>query len=93
MNNLEVVTVTSEKYADCFGVTEEEVFVALDEFGMSERKREVKEWYDGFTCGSRRDIYNLWSILNYLDKQKFSTYWANSSSNSLVSRLLREGNN
>lgn len=75
---------------DCFGFTEEEVFAALDEFGMPERKQEVKDWYDGFTFGNRNDIYNPWSILNYLDKKQFGPYWANSSSNSLVSKLLRE---
>lgn len=91
LNNLEVVTTTSEKYADCFGFTEEEVFASLDEFGLSDRKEEVKSWYDGFIFGSRRDIYNPWSILNYLDKKKLALYWANSSSNSLAGKLIREG--
>lgn len=91
LNNLKVVTTTSDEYADCFGFTEEEVFEALNEFGMSERKQEVKKWYDGFTFGSRTDIYNPWSILNYLDTGKLGTYWANSSSNSLVGKLIREG--
>lgn len=91
LNNLEVVTTTSEKYRSCFGFTQGEVFAALDDFGLSDRKDEVKDWYDGFTFGSRTDIYNPWSILNYLDKKKLAAYWANSSSNSLVSRLLREG--
>ena len=92
LNNLEVVTTTSEKYADCFGFTEKEVFQALDEYGMSDGKEEVKKWYDGFTFGSQKDIYNPWSILNYLDKGKVAPYWANSSSNSLIGRLIREGN-
>jgi len=91
LNNLEAVTTTSEKYAGCFGFTEEEVFAALDEFGMSDRKREVKSWYDGFTFGNRTDIYNPWSILNYLDKGQLAAYWANSSSNSLIGKLIREG--
>ena len=91
LNNLEVVTTTSEKYADCFGFTEEEVFESLDEYGLSDRKEEVKSWYDGFTFGNRTDIYNPWSILNYLDKRKVAPYWANSSSNSLVGKLIREG--
>ncbi len=91
LNNLEVVTTTSEKYADSFGFTEEEVFVALDEFGMSDKRQEVKSWYDGFTFGSYTDIYNPWSVLNYLDKRKAGAYWANSSSNSLVGKLIREG--
>ena len=91
LNNLEVVTTTSEKYSDGFGFTEEEVFAALDEYQLSERKQEVKAWYDGFTFGSRKDIYNPWSILNYLDKRKLGTYWANSSSNRLAGKLIREG--
>lgn len=91
LNNPEVVTTTSDKYADCFGFTENEVFAALDEFGLSEKKGEVKAWYDGFTFGSIRDIYNPWSILNFLDKKSFGAYWANTSANSLVSKLIREG--
>lgn len=92
LNNLKVVTTTSDEYADCFGFTENEVFAALDEFGMSDKYLEVKNWYDGFAFGSHTDIYNPWSILNYLDTGKLDTYWANSSSNSLVGKLLREGN-
>lgn len=92
LNNLEVVTTTSEKYADCFGFTEEEVSAALEEAGMGERMQEVKRWYDGFTFGSRGDIYNPWSILNYLDKRKPGVYWANTSSNDLIGKLLQEGN-
>ena len=91
LNNLEVVTVTSEKYRDSFGFTEEEVFEALDEFGLSDRRMEVKEWYDGFVFGKQTDIYNPWSILNYLDKGKVAAYWVNTSSNSLVGKLVREG--
>ncbi len=91
LNNLEVVTTSAEKYAGCFGFTEEEVFAALDEFGLSDRKQEVKQWYDGFIFGKRKDIYNPWSILNYLDKRKLGSYWVNSSSNSLVGKLIREG--
>ena len=91
LNNLEVVTTTSDKYAEAFGFTEKEVFAALEEFGISEKKQKVKEWYDGFTFGQTSDIYNPWSILNFLDKCKFSAYWANTSSNSLVGKLIREG--
>lgn len=91
LNNLEVVTTTSRKYADCFGFTEEDVFVALDEFGLSESRQEVKNWYDGFTFGNRTDIYNPWSILHFLDKNQVSAYWANSSSNNLAGRLIQRG--
>ncbi len=92
LNNLEVVTTTSDKYATSFGFTEKEVFSALEECGLNSEKEEVKCWYDGFIFGSHKDIYNPWSILNYLDKRYFTTYWANTSSNSLVGKLLREGN-
>lgn len=91
LNNLEVVTTTSDKYATSFGFTEEEVFAALDENGLGEEKEKVKKWYDGFVFGSHTDIYNPWSIINFIDKGKYTTYWANTSSNSLVGKLIREG--
>ena len=92
LNNLEVVTTTSDKYATSFGFTEDEVFTALEECGKGNKKEQVKRWYDGFIFGSHKDIYNPWSILNFLDKGNFTTYWANTSSNSLVNKLIREGN-
>ncbi len=92
LNNLEVITSTSEKYADIFGFTEEEVASALGEFGLSDQEKEVREWYDGFTFGKLADIYNPWSIVNYLDKKRAGAYWANTSSNSLIEKLLRESN-
>lgn len=91
LNNLEIITTTSDKYADCFGFTEEEVFSALDEYHLSEKKNEIKSWYDGFIFGRKTDIYNPWSIINFLDKRQFAPYWANTSSNSLVGKLIREG--
>ncbi len=91
LNHLTVVTSTSEMYADCFGFTEEEVFTALDEYGMQDKRIDVKKWYDGFTFGQCRDIYNPWSIINYLKTGRLSTYWTNTSSNSLVDKLIREG--
>ena len=90
LNNPEVVTTTSEKYADCFGFTEEEVFAALEEYNLSNQKQQVKSWYDGFTFGKRKDIYNPWSIINFLDKKKVGAYWANTSSNTLIGKLIRE---
>ncbi len=91
LNNLQVITTTSNRYATAFGFTEEEVFDALDAFGMGEEKERTKQWYDGFTFGTHTDIYNPWSILNLLKERKFDTYWANTSSNSLVALLVREG--
>ena len=92
LNNLEVVTATSGKYQDKFGFTQQEVSDALKEYGLSEKENDVRDWYDGFTFGKQTDIYNPWSIINYLDKRAFSTYWANTSSNSLAGKLIREGN-
>lgn len=91
LNNLTVVTTTSEKYKEMFGFTEEEVFQALEAAGLGKQKQKVKEWYDGFTFGSSKDIYNPWSITNFLDEKKIKLYWANTSSNALISKLLREG--
>ena len=91
LNNLKVVTTTSNEYATAFGFTESEVFDALEEFGLSDEKMKVKYWYDGFIFGDYKDIYNPWSILNLLDTRQFTTYWANTSTNSLVGKLIREG--
>ena len=91
LNNLKIVTISSDKYADCFGFTEKEVFEALDAYGYSSEKKKVKEWYDGFKFGNTEDIYNPWSIISFLQEGKYEPYWANTSSNSLVSKLVREG--
>ena len=92
LNHLKVVTTTSDEYATSFGFTEEEVFGTLEEYGFAEEKEKIKYWYDGFVFGEYKDIYNPWSILNFLDTGKYSTYWANTSANSLVGKLIREGN-
>lgn len=92
LNHLKVVTTISNEYADCFGFTEEEVFRALEEYGLGDRRNEVKKWYDGFRFGEVKEIYNPWSILNYLDTKIAAPYWVNTSSNQLISKLLQEGN-
>ncbi|MCI9603488.1 MAG: AAA family ATPase [Ruminococcus sp.] len=91
LNNIEVVTTTSEKYETAFGFTQEEVWEALKEYDLFDEKEHVQKWYDGFTFGKSTDIYNPWSIINYLKYAKFSPYWANTSSNSLIGKLIREG--
>ena len=91
LNNLNVITTTNDEYNTSFGFTESEVFAALDEAGLSEKEDDVKLWYDGFTFGKHKDIYNPWSITNYLDKKEFKTYWADTSSNSLVGKLIQRG--
>ena len=90
LNNLKVITTTSEQYATCFGFMENEVFASLDKLALSERKQDVKEWYDGFVFGTQKDIYNPWSITNFLDEKKMKAYWAATSSNGLINRLLQE---
>ena len=92
LNNLKVVTATSQEYATAFGFTQKEVSQALKECGLEKEEEEVRRWYDGFIFGKHKDIYNPWSILNFLDTGRFTTYWANTSSNSLVGKLIREGN-
>ena len=69
----------------------QEVFLALDKYELSEKKQSVKEWYDGFTFGNKNDIYNPWSILNFIKARKFGSYWADSSSNGLVNKLVKTG--
>ena len=91
LNNLEVVTTLSPKYTTAFGFTEKEVFNALDEQGLPDEKEIVKMWYDGFKFGEKSDIYNPWSIINYLDKKKIALYWAESSSNGLINSLVQKG--
>lgn len=87
LNNLRVVTSTSNAYETAFGFTQDEVDAALGEFGLNDLQG-VKTWYDGFKFGSAEDVYNPWSITNYLKERTLSAYWANSSSNSLVSTLI-----
>ena len=89
LNNLKVVTTTSDSFADSFGFTEQEVFAALDDYGLSSQKQVVKQWYDGFIFGNQKDIYNPWSITNFLSEHKLQTYWASTSSNHLVGTLIR----
>ena len=91
LNNPKIVTTTCNEYAACFGFTEQEVFDSLEAFGMSGEKADVKDWYDGFTFGDYTDIYNPWSITNFLDRGRYETYWASTSSNGLVSQLIQSG--
>ncbi|MBQ5849929.1 MAG: AAA family ATPase [Lachnospiraceae bacterium] len=91
LNHLEVVTISSDIYADCFGFTQDEVSDALEEYGLSDQKDAVKEWYDGFTFGKHTDIYNPWSIIKFLKTGELAGYWVNTSSNGLVNSLMRKG--
>ena len=92
LNNLKVVTTTSDKYVSCFGFSEEEVFAALEDKGFGNEKQGVKKWYDGFTFGTHRDIYNPWSILSFIENNaKYEAYWSNTSGNGLVNSLIQKG--
>lgn len=91
LNNIAVVTTTTDRYSTAFGFTEEEVFHALDAQGIPEWKALVKEWYDGFCFGTHRDIYNPWSITSFIKERKLKTYWANTSENALVNKLIQAG--
>ncbi|HCT92516.1 MAG TPA: hypothetical protein DF613_14235 [Lachnospiraceae bacterium] len=91
LNNLLVVTTTSKEYSTAFGFTEKEVFAALEEKGLSDQREGVKAWYDGFNFGDAADIYNPWSITMYLRRKEYRPYWADTSSNILISELVREG--
>ena len=90
LNNLRVVTTTTEAYETSFGFTEDEVFAAMDEMGRAD-KDGVKQWYDGFVFGRTPDIYNPWSVVNYLKEGALKPYWANTSGNALVSSCIARG--
>lgn len=93
LNNLDVVTTTSDEYADSFGFTQDEVSASLDKMGLGNEKEEVKHWYDGFTFGKLTDIYNPWSITSFIKNSgKYAAYWANTSSNGLINSLIQTGN-
>ena len=88
LNNLEVDTVTCDAYSDCFGFTEQEV---MDAFKCQDIDtiQAVKAMYDGFTIGRHQDIYNPWSICNYMRQRELIGYWVNTSSNKLVGDIIR----
>lgn len=88
LNNLEVDTVTCDAYSDCFGFTEQEV---MDAFKCQDIDtiQDVKAMYDGFTIGRHQDIYNPWSICNYMRQRELIGYWVNTSSNKLVGDIIR----
>ena len=90
MNHLKVFSLSSKEYECSFGFTEEEVFAAMDAQHLA-NKDEVKAWFNGFTIGSRTDIYNPWSIINFLRDKELKPYWVNSSSNKLINEYFRQG--
>lgn len=91
LNNLKVDTMTNARYATDFGFTKDEVAEALHRYALTDSLSDVRKWYDGFRIGNADDIYNPWSITQFLDSKVLDNYWANTSENSLVSKLIREG--
>lgn len=91
LNNLKVDTMTNSKYDTAFGFTETEVRNVLTSYGLEQAFDDVKKWYDGFKIGKTDGIYNPWSVIGFLDAGVLDNYWANTSENSLVEKLIREG--
>ncbi|MCI8993463.1 MAG: AAA family ATPase [Eubacterium sp.] len=91
LNNLMVVGTSTDRYCSAFGFTEDEVFQSLEERGLAGEMDHIRFWYDGFTFGSKTGIYNPWSITKFLDSREYGTYWADTSSNALVSELIKTG--
>ncbi|QUB96082.1 AAA family ATPase [Leptotrichia sp. oral taxon 218] len=87
LNNLKVDTILNKKYSEYFGLLEGEVIEMLDYFGMKYKIEEVKEWYNGYLFGES-EVYNPWSIVNYIDNGEIKAYWANVSGNTLLENML-----
>ena len=87
LNNLKVDTILNKKYSEYFGLLESEVVEMLDYFGMKYKIEEVKEWYNGYIFGES-EVYNPWSIVNYIDNREIKAYWANISGNTLLENML-----
>mgnify|MGYP002753685441 FL=1 len=87
LNNLYVNTILSKKYSEYFGLLESEVIEMLDYFQMKYKTKEVKDWYNGYRFGDK-EIYNPWSIINYIKEKELKAYWANVSGNTLLENML-----
>ncbi|MCB1158899.1 MAG: AAA family ATPase [Leptospiraceae bacterium] len=94
LNNPDIITLLNDKYADKFGFTEAEVVKFLNDYQLEYEMENVKKWYDGYVIGKVSDIYNPWSILNFVDKHEegFKPYWVNTSRNTLINHLLAHSN-
>ena len=87
LNNLKVYSILEKKYSDFFGFTEEEVKEALQSFDIEEELVNVKYWYDGYKFGNS-ELYNPWSIINFLDGRELKNYWVGTSENFLIKNIL-----
>ena len=88
-NNFDVYTVLDNEFSEDFGITEKEMDKIIEDFNIEDEKEEIKKWYDGYTIGNTEEIYNPWSILNYLTKRQLVPYWVNTSSNDLIKLILK----
>ena len=87
LNNLKVYSILEKKYSEFFGFTEEEVKKALQYFNIEEELANVKYWYDGYKFGNS-ELYNPWSIINFLDGRELKNYWVGTSENFLIKNIL-----
>lgn len=92
LNNLDVFSIFNYDFSDKFGFTQSETDKILSDFNLSDKKEQVKKWYNGYKFGQNENIYNPWSILNFVTKYKegFKTFWSNTSSNDLIKNQLKK---
>ena len=90
LNNLKVNTIFSEKYSEYYGLTEEEVLEAVKYYDMEYEMQDIRKWYDGYQFG-KSEVYNPWSIINFLNERELKTYWIGVSGNSMINDLLSKG--
>jgi hypothetical protein len=91
LNNLKVNTIFSEKYSEYYGLTEEEVLEAVKYYDMEYEMQDIRKWYDGYQFG-KSEVYNPWSIINFLNERELKAYWIGVSGNSMINDLLSKGN-
>ena len=91
LNNLRTYTILSDDYTDSYGLTEEEVEKSLKDYGIEAEISNVKDWYDGYKFGDS-EVYNPWSILNFLQDKKLRAYWVDTSGNDLINNVLKMRN-
>ena len=91
LNNLSTYTILSDDYTDSYGLTEEEVEKSLKDYGIEAEISKVKDWYDGYKFGDS-EVYNPWSILNFLQDKKLRAYWVDTSGNDLINNVLKMRN-
>ena len=89
LNNLEVHTILDDEFTEYFGIMENEVEKSLEDFGLKYELKDVQKWYNGYLFGNRQ-VYNPWSIINFLKNGKLKPYWVNTSGNGLIKLYLKK---